>query len=137
LQKVERILPEAFKGLAIVQRVRAQFKHKQSCSVGLLKTIHFPKGKERREHEANSYLPSPSFSRDNSLDELTSLATSTVHISKEPSKHARGKTSKKGVSLYANGGKENAVVYFKKNKELIVRGKEGKLPYIKKKTMIK
>jgi hypothetical protein len=126
---VERILPEAFQGLAIVQRVRTQFKHKQSCSVGLLKTIHFPKGKERREHEANSYLPSPSFSRDNSLDELTSLATSTVHLSKEPSKHARGKTSKKGVSLYANGGKENAVVYFKKNKELYKKRKVFKFEY--------
>lgn len=67
---MERIVPEAFRGLGIVQRIRGQFQHKQSNSLGLLKTIHFPRSRERRdnEKEASSYLPSPSFSRDHSLD---------------------------------------------------------------------
>jgi hypothetical protein len=60
-----------------------------------------------------------------------------MHISRDPSKPPRGKTFKKGVSLYTSVGKENSVGYFKKNKEAICRGKEGKLPQIKKKTFIK
>jgi serine/threonine protein kinase len=111
LQNVERLVPETFRGLAIVQRVRGQFKHKQNCSLGLLKTILFPSRRERRdnEQEANSYLPSPSFSREHSLDKLhhltTSVASATMHISRDPPKQTRGKTVKKGVSLYANEDK--------------------------------
>lgn len=143
LLNVERVVPKTFRGMAIVQRIRGQFRHNPSNSLGLLRTIHFPRSRERRdnEKEASSYLPSPSFSRDHSLDELcdisTSMATPAMKLSRDHVKPIHGKTLKKGVSLYANGGKENAGLYFKKSKEKISRTKLDKLPQLKKKTFIK
>lgn len=95
----------------MVQRIRGQYRHKPSNSLGLLRTIQFPRSRERRdnEKEASSYLPSPSFSRDHSLDELcdisTSIAASSMKLGRDHGKPIRVKTIKKGVSLYANGGK--------------------------------
>lgn len=60
-----------------------------------------------------------------------------MKISRPHAKPPRGKSLKKGVSLYANGGKENAGLYFKKSKEVISRTKDEKLPQLKKKTFIK
>lgn len=65
------------------------------------------------------------------------MAASTVKLSSALAKPTRGNSLKKGVSLYANGGKENAGLYFKKSKEKISRTKLDKLPQLKKKTFIK
>ena len=65
------------------------------------------------------------------------MAVSTTKLSGHYTKLIRGKTLMKGLSLYANGGKENAGLYLKKSKEKISRTKINKLPQLKKKTCFK
>lgn len=73
----------------------------------------FPARKDRRYNElyANSYLPSPSYSRDHSIDQLndlnSSIASATVNLGV---KNQQGKEKKpkikKGSSLHAHDNRD-------------------------------